>query len=363
MNLQSVLVRTSRPYAIHIGPKALADVHRETPLRSRCAVLTDATVTSLYGSRLAKLEQLEQLALLPGEESKSFAALERSLEFMTSAGFDRRSCLIALGGGVVGDLGGLAASLYMRGIAVVHCPTTLLAQVDSSVGGKTAINLSRGKNLAGTFHQPTAVYADTETLATLSDPEYHSGLGEVVKSALIAGEETFAFLEQNLAPIRERDPELLAELVTRTVQLKADLVARDERELGPRKLLNLGHTFGHAIEHAAGYGRVPHGIAVAVGLSLALASARELDMLQDQELPIRLTQLLHNLSLPATLVELSAQCGIRLAAHDLLSGMRHDKKGAMGQPRLVIPRALGVVEHDITPDPAFWNRFWARRAS
>jgi len=239
----------------------------------------------------------------------------------------------------------------MRGIDVVQCPTTLLAMVDASVGGKTAVNLAAGKNLAGTFHQPRAVYADTATLATLPADEYLSGLGEVVKTALIGDAELLTLLEDEAERIAIRDPELLIDVVARCVRVKAGVVARDEREGGERKTLNLGHTFAHGIEHAAGYGTIPHGVAVAVGLGLALEAGARTGMLEDETLPLRVAALHERLGLPASLADLRERASLPFAAADLLAGMRHDKKGRGGTPTFVVPRGAERIEWDVeVPD-------------
>ena len=269
-----------------------------------------------------------------------------SVLILVGAGLDRRSTLVAFGGGVVGDLGGLAAALFMRGIPYVQCPTTLLAQVDSSVGGKTAVNLAAGKNLAGAFHQPSRVLADTELLATLPDEELRSGLGEAVKSALIGDGELLALLEREATAILARDAELLGQVVARCVRVKAAIVARDEEERGERKLLNLGHTFAHAIEQAAGFGRIPHGVAVGVGLVLALRASERAGVLEERDLTARVTELLTALSMPHDLAGLRARHGVRLTTDELLAGMRHDKKGRAGHPALVLPRKLEKAEID-----------------
>lgn len=347
----SVLVRTSRPYPVHVGPGVLALVADELEPYVGDALLTDDTVGPLYRSQLG-LDDIPTLSVAPGEEAKDLRGLERVSDFLADAELDRRACLVTLGGGVVGDLGGLAASLYMRGIGVVHCPTTLLAQVDASVGGKTAVNLRAGKNLVGTFHQPSAVFADTSVLATLSADELRSGLGEVVKSALLSGAEFLTFVEEQAASIVARDPEVLGEVVLRCVRFKAATVASDEREGGPRKLLNLGHTFAHAIEHAAGYGRVPHGIAVGVGLTLSLEASRQLGLLEDVRLPERVSGLLEALGLEHSLAELERTRSLSLSVEALVEGMRHDKKGGASAPRLVLLRAAGSAEFDVEPGPA-----------
>ena len=266
---------------------------------------------------------------------------------MAESGLDRGGRLVTLGGGVVSDLGGLAASLYMRGVEVVHCPTTLLAQVDASVGGKTAVNLGAGKNLAGTLHQPRAVFADTDVLATLPEDELASGLGEVVKTAVVGGERDLARVEARAPALAARDAEALREAVRHGVATKAAVVAADPHEGSRRKELNLGHTFAHAIERAAGYGRLPHGVAVAVGLLLATRTAGRLGRLQDESLPERLAALIRALGLPTSLDALRRRSGRALATADLLAAMALDKKGRAGSPRLVLPRAAGRLEIDV----------------
>lgn len=347
--MRTVHVATDPVYEVRIGRGILGEVERATSRYAKRAVITDDRVATLYLARLGL--DAPSMAVPAGEGSKRLATLERVLEFLAASDLDRSSCVIALGGGVVGDLAGLAASLYMRGIAVAQVPTTLLAQVDASVGGKTAVDLAAGKNLAGTFHQPALVLVDPDTLSTLPQIEYRSGLGEVVKSALIEGEPTLAWLEKNTGAVARRDPDALEEVVERCVRTKARIVVGDPTERGQRKVLNLGHTFAHAIERAAGYGKVPHGIAVAVGLSLTLRTSREIGLLDEAGLPERLGALLAALELPSDLRSLRSATGARLEHEELLAGMRHDKKGAAGRPRLVLPRAAGRIELDVEVDP------------
>jgi 3-dehydroquinate synthase len=350
VTLERYTVATRRPYEVVSGPGALHEL--ATLGDAPSAVLTDTTVERLHSAALGPAAGFPRLALAPGEEAKSFAMLERVLDFLLAAGLDRRARLVAFGGGVIGDLGGLAAALFLRGIEVVQCPTTLLAQVDSAVGGKTAVNLRAGKNLAGVVHQPARVLADTTLLATLSDEELRSGLGEVVKSALIGDPELFTLLERDCGPILARDPAHLGELVARCVRVKAAIVARDETETGERKLLNLGHTFAHAIEHAAGYGCIPHGIAVGVGCALAVRLSAQRGLLEDAALEPRLVRLLEQLGLPSDLATLRRRHGAALAPAELLRGMLHDKKGAQGRPRFVLPVKLGHVRWDLATEPA-----------
>jgi 3-dehydroquinate synthase len=345
VSAKRIQVATRQPYQVVVGAGVLSELERALP-GGPAAVVTDANVERLQAARLGGCAGLPRLALPPGEDSKTFAALERVLDFLLASGLDRRATLIAFGGGVVGDLGGLAAALFMRGIDCVQCPTTLLAQVDSALGGKTAVNLRAGKNLAGVFHQPRLVLADTETLATLPDEELRSGLGEVVKYALLGEGELLGLLEHESRLLLARDAALLSEVVAHCVRHKAALVARDEHERHERKLLNLGHTFAHALERAAGFGRIPHGLAVGVGLVLALRASERAGLLEDRELPLRIARLLGLLGLPADLAALRARHGVRLAPGELRAAMRHDKKGRAERPAFVLVRRLGKLALD-----------------
>lgn len=324
-------------YAVTIGERVLDDARAKLAGR-RAVIVTDPHVRALHATRLALDAPIVEVER--GEAAKRFATLERVLEDFARLGLDRGSVVVALGGGSVGDLAGLAASLYMRGIELVQCPTTLLAQVDASVGGKTAVDLAAGKNLAGTFHAPSAVFADTSTLATLADDDFRSGLGEMLKSALLDGEAFVAKLEASAERIARRDRAVLHDVVARSVRLKAAIVERDPRERGERKALNLGHTFAHAIEHVAGYGRVPHGVAVAVGVGLALRAGGA------QELAARVERLSRALGLVATLANLRAHTRLELPADALLQSMQLDKKGVARSPRFVLLDAPGRVRWD-----------------
>lgn len=349
--MRRIAVATRAPYEVLVGRgvlDGLAGVLGAAPV----AVVSDENVVRAQRARLGAVGVAPLLALTPGEGSKSFAALERVLDFLLEAGLDRQSRLVAFGGGVVGDVGGMAAALFQRGIPFVQAPTSLLAQVDSSVGGKTAVNLRAGKNLAGVFHQPCAVLADTDTLATLPEAELASGLGEVVKTALIGDVGLLGLLEREAAGVRARDAELLGEIVARCVAVKARIVAADEEERGERKLLNLGHTFGHGIEQAAGPGAIPHGVAVAVGLVLALEASARVGLLEERGVLERVPRLLAALGLPDSLAELRRRSGRSLGASELLAGMRHDKKGSAGKPRFVLARRAEHLEHGHELEPA-----------
>ncbi|MCP3919501.1 MAG: 3-dehydroquinate synthase [bacterium] len=359
---RTVEVATEPPYTVHVGPGLLDRVDaaaRHVTDARRIAVVCDERVDELHGTSLLGLEDAPRLRV-PGEEaSKSFAGLEGVLNFFSSAGLGRGDCVVTLGGGVVSDLGGLAASMYKRGIDVVHAPTTLLSQVDASVGGKTAINLAAGKNLAGTFHQPRAVLADTETLATLPEPELASGFGEVLKTSLIGGETSLAKLEELAPALAARDASALGEIVADCVAVKARIVAEDPGEQGPRRALNLGHTFAHGIEHAADYGKVPHGVAVAVGIGLALGAASALGLEVANDLAPRVDALSTALGLPASLSALRQAAEVELGADAILAGMAHDKKGRVGTPELVLVLAPGKLELGVQADTALLSKILA----
>jgi len=346
---------SSGGYQVSLGPGALARcaeaaarTRPNRPERDVCVVLADAEAWRLHGHRAGDLAAWPRLELAGGEACKSLATLGQVLDFLATSGCSRRSCLVAFGGGTIGDLGGLAASLFKRGMDVVQAPTTLLAQVDAAIGGKTAINLSAGKNLAGTFHHPCAVLADSDVLATLPEREFRSGLGEVLKCALIGGERELARLEVRAADLVARDGHALGEVVTDAVSVKAAIVAEDPEEHGRRRVLNLGHTFGHALEHAAGYGLLPHGEAVAAGIGLALAASARVGLLEDTALPARFEALARALGLPTGLADLATRHREALppgafSAEALWAGLAHDKKGAVGAPEFVLVRALGSL--------------------
>lgn len=269
-----------RAYPVHIGPGMLRDreLWEKTLPAGSALVVSDETVAPLYLARL--LESLrgrpvESLILPGGETHKTFEGWRAVIDRLVEVGALRDSTLIALGGGVVGDLGGFAAATYMRGIRLVQAPTTLLAQVDASVGGKTAINHPAGKNLVGAFHQPASVIIDTDTLGTLPDREYRAGIAEVVKYGVIRDRAFFSWLVRNAAGIIARDSAAVLEMVARSVRNKAEVVVKDESERGVRAILNFGHTFGHALEALTGYSEYLHGEAVAIGMACAAALSEQ----------------------------------------------------------------------------------------
>ena len=341
-SLQSITVALGqRSYPVWIGSGLLAEHARwRAMLRGRHAlVISNTTVAPLYLPRIeAGLEGLNWSSFLldDGEAHKNFANVSRALEALGQLGATRDACVIALGGGVVGDLAGFSAACWMRGIDFIQMPTTLLAMVDSSVGGKTGVNLPVGKNLAGAFHQPRAVFADIDTLATLPVREYRAGLAEVIKGAAIGDEAFFGWLEQHADALAARDPDAVLEAIARKVQYKAGVVARDETEQGERALLNFGHTFGHALETAGHYTTLLHGEGVAIGMLLAAQLSERLGMSGAAD-TTRLRQLLLKLGLPVTIPP-------GMDSQQLLELMRLDKKNTAGQLRLILWRGVGRAE-------------------
>lgn len=275
MTTNSTTVQVSTPggeYSIHIGPDRLDHLHRVIPAdASAIALITSKTVSKLYGEQVSASlahsgKRLIHIELPDGEAHKNWETLNQIFDTLVQHRLDRKAVLVALGGGVVGDITGFAAATYMRGIRFIQVPTTLLAQVDSSVGGKTAINHPLGKNMIGAFYQPIAVEIDTHVLSTLPAREISAGLAEIIKYGIIIDADFFAWCEQNMAAMRALDPKAIVHAIQRSCELKAHVVSCDERESGLRAILNFGHTFGHAIEAGLGYGQWLHGEAVGCGM-------------------------------------------------------------------------------------------------
>lgn len=337
----------SRSYPIEIGPGLLATIgERVKTLRpTRIVIVTNTTVAPLY---LAAVETscqsvapVSSVVLPDGESYKTFTAVQQVLDVLVAAGADRKSLIIALGGGVVGDISGFAASIWMRGIRFVQVPTTLLAQVDSSVGGKTGVNLPAGKNLIGCFHQPSAVFADTETLETLPAREISAGLGEIVKHGILGDAAYFDEVERRMKDLRSLDHEALASVIAGSCRLKASVVARDETEEGIRATLNLGHTFGHAIEKLAGFGTWLHGEAVGCGLVLAADLSRRLGYLTDADVS-RIESVVSAAGLPVRIPGLPLEAAIQ--------SMRGDKKSFGGHIRFIVLKKIGESAIQEVPD-------------
>ena len=298
---------------------------------SDCLIVSNETVAPLYLDKLLenfKGRHVAHINLADGEAFKTLAAVQTILDELVGQRANRDTIVVALGGGVVGDIAGFAAACYMRGVAFIQVPTTLLAQVDSSVGGKTGVNHELGKNLIGAFHQPAAVLIDTDTLSTLPQRELHAGLAEVIKYGAVCDREFFTWLESNMPALLNREPEALATAIRRSCELKAAIVAEDERESGRRAILNFGHTFGHAIEHCQGYGEWLHGEAVAAGMVMA-AELSGIDPAETE----RLRTLVASAGLPVDAPV--------IAAERWLAAMGMDKKVQQKQLRFVLLRALG----------------------
>jgi len=328
----------ARSYPIHIGTGLVTDrgLLERSIAAGQILIVTDANVAPLYlaGLRDALAPREARALVLPaGEQHKTLATLERIFDTLVDEGFHRDACIVALGGGVVGDVAGFAAACYQRGIDFLQIPTTLLAQVDSSVGGKTAVNHPRAKNMIGAFYQPTAVIADTQTLRTLPARQLAAGLAEVVKYGLILDAEFFAWLETHAEGALALDPEALRHIVRRCCELKAIVVAEDEREHGRRALLNLGHTFGHALESLGDYDRWLHGEAVAIGMVLAAHTSAALGTLDPDDVA-RVAGLLTRLGLPTRATEVSPDA--------VLDAMQLDKKATAAGLRLVLLDAIGA---------------------
>ncbi len=338
-----------RSYPIYIGRDLLGRPDLLTPhIRGKqVMVVTNETVAPLYLDKAVSAladYRVESVVLPDGEQYKNLEIWNSIFDALLQKRFDRRCTLIALGGGVVGDMTGFAAACYQRGVDFIQIPTTLLAQVDSSVGGKTGVNHPLGKNMIGAFHQPRCVIADTDTLNTLEDRQLSAGLAEVIKYALINDVEFLAWLERNMPALMARDPEALAHAIEVSCRDKADIVAADERESGKRALLNLGHTFGHAIETGMGYGVWLHGEAVAAGMVLAAELSAQLNWISGQDV--------------ARVRTLIRQAGLPTAAPESLDGqqfvelMSVDKKVMDGRMRLVLMKALGnsVITDEVAED-------------
>ncbi|GEO81898.1 3-dehydroquinate synthase [Pararhodospirillum oryzae] len=347
-----------RTYPIHIGPGLLAragELLAPVLRRPSVAVVTDHTVGALYRAPLEASLKAAGIAsrfieLPPGESSKSFATLERLLDILLEARVERSTTLVALGGGVIGDLTGFAAAILLRGVDFVQIPTTLLAQVDSSVGGKTGINTRHGKNLVGAFHQPRLVLADTGVLDTLSPRDLRSGYAEVVKYGVIDDPAFFAWLEENGPAVLAGDGDARAHAIATSCAAKARIVGADERESGQRALLNLGHTFGHALEAETGFGpTLLHGEAVGLGMIMALDLSARLGVAPAGDAR-RLSAHLAACGLPVdprTLADAPSWDVDRLLAH-----MGHDKKVSDGRVTYVLARGIGAayLERNVDPD-------------
>ena len=351
-DLQTVRVSLAeRSYDIEIGTGNLAEVGQFLTERaevSHAVVITDQNVEKPHAVAAAEsiaeeVATADLVVVEPGEESKSITMAAALWEKLLQLGTDRKSVIVAVGGGVVGDLAGFVAATYARGIAFFQVPTSLLAQVDSSVGGKVAIDLPEAKNMVGAFLQPRGVLIDTATLETLPEREYRSGLGEVVKYGVILDATLFDFLEDHVQQILRRDPGVLTQVIARCCRLKADVVEKDEREeTGLRAVLNYGHTFAHAFETLGGYHGLLHGEAVAIGMLCASRLAERLGRV-DASFTARQQDLLAALGLPTEMPDVDRGA--------ILRTMLHDKKAEHGRLRFVLPTRMGHVELVGSVDP------------
>ncbi|GGY36114.1 3-dehydroquinate synthase [Bacterioplanes sanyensis] len=327
-----------RSYPIYIGRQLLAEpqFYHSHIRGSQVLVVSNETVAPLYLNAVRQAlsgYKLDEVILPDGEQYKTLDVLNQVFDGLLSHQHNRSTTLLALGGGVVGDMTGFAAACYQRGVDFIQVPTTLLSQVDSSVGGKTAVNHSLGKNMIGAFHQPRCVIADTDTLETLPERELSAGLAEVIKYGLICDQPFFDWLETNIESLMARDPEALAYAIEQSCHDKAHIVAQDEKESGIRAILNLGHTFGHAIETHQGYGEWLHGEAVATGMLMAADLSRRLGWISALDVE-RLQRLLSKARLPIV-------GPAQMSDHDYVSRMQVDKKVLDGRLRLVLLKSIG----------------------
>ncbi|HVJ24414.1 MAG TPA: 3-dehydroquinate synthase [Burkholderiales bacterium] len=341
-----------RAYPIHIGAGLIdrADLYRPYLTGGSVAIVTNDVVAPLYLSKVKQAlagARFAEIVVPDGEQTKSWQTLNRLFDGLLKAGCGRDTLVVALGGGVVGDLAGFAAAVYQRGVPFVQVPTTLLAQVDSSVGGKTAINHALGKNMIGAFHQPVAVVSDVVVLDTLPDRELRSGIAEVIKHGFALDAAFVDWLEANIEKLLQRDRQALTHAVRRSCELKARIVAADEREAGERALLNFGHTFGHAIEAGSGYGTWLHGEAVAAGMVMAAELSALMGDLKKTEVG-RVRELVRRAGLPIA--------GPALAPERLIELMALDKKAAQGRMRFVVLQSIGCARLRADVDDAAVRR-------
>ncbi|OEF30068.1 3-dehydroquinate synthase [Vibrio rumoiensis] len=332
-----------RSYPISIGAGLLTNpaLFSHLKAKQKVVVISNETVAPLYADRLITtlqaLEcQVDLLTLPDGEQYKSLETFNTIMSYLLEGNYSRDVVLVALGGGVIGDLVGFAAACYQRGVDFIQVPTTLLSQVDSSVGGKTAVNHPLGKNMIGAFYQPKSVIIDTDCLDTLPDREFAAGMAEVIKYGIIIDADFFTWLEENVQKLVELDNATLCYAIARCCQIKADVVAADEKESGVRALLNLGHTYGHAIEAEMGYGNWLHGEAVAAGTMMAAKTSLLRGLLTQQQVE-RIQTLLVRAQLPIHTPE-------TMSYDDFIKHMMRDKKVLAGQLRLILPTGIGSAE-------------------
>lgn len=346
--MKNIKVQTDNPYTIHIGIKNPKDIVKKIlshKLSPNCLIITDDNVAKYYLKDLLKELKSAQIKtdsfIFPaGEKSKSLKTAEQLYNFMNEKNMDRKSFIIALGGGITGDLSGFVAATYKRGIPFFQIPTTLLSQVDSSVGGKTGVNIKNGKNFVGAFYQPKAVFINTETLKTLPEKEIGNGLAEIIKYALIADKKLFSYLEKNIEKAFACDEKFLNKVIAISCAIKADVVSNDEKENGLREILNFGHTVGHAIEEMHGYKNITHGEGVALGMITALLLSEKLGLAEDAV--NKSIELIKKARLPYQIKKTWPQ--------KVTSLLKHDKKVQGGKNRFVLISEIGKSTFgNITP--------------
>lgn len=332
-----------RSYDICIGSKILEKIGSKLKSLStspKTAIISNLTVYSLYGKEVLNSIKSSGFDAIPviipdGERYKDISIVQKIYGELLRHRLDRKSALIALGGGVIGDITGFVASTYMRGIDYIQIPTTLLAQVDSSVGGKTGVNHKLGKNMIGTFFQPKLVWIDIDILKTLPQKEFFAGLAEVIKYGVIWDAKLFAFLENNRDKILRLDKKSLTHIIKRSCEIKAEVVSKDEREAGLRAILNYGHTIGHAIETATGYKKYLHGEALAIGMFIEAEIAESLKLLKEKTVQ-RIKSLIESYGLPTKIP-------VRINRNTLLASMQLDKKAVAGELKFILPERIGKV--------------------
>jgi len=346
-----------RSYLIRIGRNLSPGAPFESPAGLRCMMVSDSNVDPLHGGRMQHLLEERGIecfrAVVPaGETTKDLKWVAQLYERAAEAGLDRTGLILALGGGMIGDLAGFVAATYLRGVRFIQVPTSLLAVVDSSVGGKTGVNLSQGKNLVGAFYQPVEVVADLDLMATLPQREYVSGLAEVVKYGVIRDATFFGLLEKHAEELVRREAVLLERVAARCCEIKAEVVAMDEREIGPRAVLNFGHTLGHALEKVDGYGTWLHGEAVAIGLAYAarLSTARQGFPKPDAD---RVIALLARLGLPV-----APPADREVTWSELSAAMAADKKTLRNKPRFVLASRMGAVLTGVEVEDGLLAEAW-----
>ena len=344
-------------YEVHVGSGLLEQMGRqliENGFTGKLVIITNPIVKRLYGDTLKENLAGEGfkviiLSVPDGEDQKSLETAGRLYNELTECYAERTTPILALGGGVIGDLTGFVAATYLRGVPLIQVPTTLLAQVDSSIGGKVAVNHDQLKNIIGAFYQPRLVVTDISTLKTLPAKEFTNGLAEVIKSAVVWEEEFFTFLETNLEKIKSLDDRALEEAVFRSAKIKAEIVEKDEKELGLRSILNYGHTIGHAIETASDF-KVGHGEAVAIGMIAAAKISNKLGILDKNEL-VRLEGVIERAGLPTEIPNLIVE--------RIIQAMKHDKKILMGKIRFILPKSIGNVFITDEVSPSLINQVLA----